>query len=183
MKKSQIVLLILILMGLGGILYFTFDYYKKEEVKILENKAQNDKLENERKEEQQKKEKEEKEKQEEGQKEVKALLEKLQNTQKIVLGLDDLVASLETLDTSHNYKEFKTVQEEKMVKEIVSLFANSVWQENKNSNYLGKIWQFFDKENNLLLEYDGHSFLTNGKTIYVFVGSESQKKLEQYFIE
>ena len=182
MKIKQRVLLILILIGLGTTLIFTFNHFKKEEEKILENKAKNEQIENEKKEEQQKKELEEKKKKEAGQKEVKMLFEKLQTTKKIILGIEDSLGTLETLDNQHKYKEYQVVEEEETIKEIVNLFAIATWQENKNDNHLGKIWQFFDSENNLIVEYDGTTFYTKEKNIYVFIETENLKKLKSYFL-
>lgn len=181
MKGKQIVLSILILCGLGVIIFFTFSYFKNEEEKYSENAKQNRLLEQVEKEKQ--KGKEEKLKQENGQKEVTALLESLKGTKKIVLGVADENETLEVLDKNHSYKELKTIVEEANIQEILSLFSSAKWEENKNLDYKGKIWQFYDIKNNLILEYDGHSFLTKEKTTHIFITDENEERLNSYFTE
>ena len=181
MKGKQIVLSILILCGLGVIIFFTFSYFKNEEEKYSENAKQNRLLEQVEKEKQ--KGKEEKLKQENGQKEVTALLESLKGTKKIVLGVADENETLEVLDKNHSYKELKTIVEEANIQEILSLFSSAKWEENKNLDYKGKIWQFYDIKNNLILEYDGHSFLTKEKTTHDFITDENEERLNSYFTE
>lgn len=172
MNKRQIVYLIFILIGLSVVLFLTFSYFKNEEEKYSENAKQNRLLEQ-----------EEKEKQENGQKEVAALLEILKGTKKIVLGVADESETLEVLDKNHSYKELKTIVEEANIQEILSLFFSAKWEENKNLDYKGKIWQFYDIKNNLILEYDGHSFLTKEKTTHIFITEENEERLNSYFTE
>lgn len=181
MNKKQIITTIFILLCLSVVLIFTFSYFKNEEEKYLENAKQNRILENEQKEKQ--KLEEEKTKQENGQKEVENLLESLKETKKIVLGVDDANGSLEVLDENHHYRELKTILEETTIQDVLSLFATAKWEENKNLDYKGKIWQFYDSENNLILEYDGHSFVTKEKTIHIFIPLENAERLNSYFAE
>lgn len=184
MNKKKIVLLFLIVIGLSVVLFFTFDYFKKEEEKMLENAHQNRLIEKEESEEKEKQKlEEEKAKQENGGKEVNALLEKLKGTKKIVLGIDDENGTLETLDLNHHYKELKTIVEETTIQEILNLFASAKWEENKNLDYKGKIWKFYNSEENLILEYDGHSFITNDKTTNIYIEKENEERLNAYFIE
>lgn len=181
MNKRQIAYLIFILICLSVVLFLTFSYFKNEEEKYSENAKQNRLLEQEEKEKQ--KVEEEKLKQENGQKEVAALLESLKGTKKIVLGVADENETLEVLDKSHSYKELKTIVEEANIQEILSLFSSAKWEENKNLDYKGKIWQFYDIKNNLILEYDGHSFLTKEKTTHIFITDENEERLNSYFTE
>lgn len=181
MNKKQIILTIFILLCLGVVLIFTFSYFKNEEEKYLENAKQNRILENEQKEKQRLE--EEKTKQENGRKEVEAFLESLKGTKKIILGVDDANGSLEVLDENYHYRELKTIVEETTIQEVLSLFATAKWKENKNLDYKGKIWQFYDSENNLILEYDGHSFVTKEKTINIFISLENAEHLNSYFVE
>ncbi len=183
MKIKQLVWFVLLLLGMSITLFFTFDHFKKEEKKYLENKVKNEQIEKERKEEQLKKELEEKKQQEAGQKEVQGLLALLQNTKKIILGIDEESGTLKTLDSYHKYKEFQTIQEEAVVKELIELFENATWQKGSNDNHLGKIWQFLDSEDNLLLEYNGHSFFTKEKCVTIYIEKENLIKLNSYFME
>lgn len=181
MNKKQIVYLFFILLCLGVVLFFTFSYFKNEEEKYLENAKQNRILENEQKEKQRLE--EEKTKQENGRKEVEAFLESLKGTKKIILGVDDENGALEVLDKNHHYRELKTIVEEATIQEVLNLFTTAKWEENKNLDYKGKIWQFYDSENNLILEYDGHSLVTKEKTINIFISLENEERLNRYFVE
>lgn len=184
MNAKQIVLMLFIAVGLGCILFFTFEHFKKEEARMLENASYNKMQEElDRKEKENQKEQEEKKKQEAGQKQVKELLEKLQETKQIVLARVDESGELDTFDTLHKYRKEKEILEESVIKEIVDCFANAVWEANKNTNFLEKLWQFYDNQENIILEYDGHSFITKDGEVFIHISTEKENKLNGYFAE
>lgn len=184
MNAKQIVLLFFIAAGLGCILFFTFDHFRKEEARMLEN-ASNNKLQEEldKKEKENQKEQEEKVKQEVGQNQVNTLLENLQNTQKIVLSLANENGKIDSLNSLNKYIEVKTITNENRIQEILNSLNKSVWQENKNTNFIGKLWQFYDKEENLILEYNGHSLVTKETEVNISISLEEENKLNGYFVE
>lgn len=178
MNKKQMVSFLFIVLSLGVVLFFTFSYFKNEEEKYIENAKQNRRLEKEEREKM-----EEKEKQENGKKEVDVFLEKLKETKKIVLGIEDINGKMEVLDATHHYREVKTIVEEPTIQEILNVFVTAKWEENKNVNDEGKIWQFYNNENNLILEYDGYSFVTKDTITNIFIPKENKEILNQYFVE
>lgn len=184
MNIKQIVLMFFIAVGLGCILFFTFDHFRKEEARMLENASMNKMQEElDRKEKESQKEQEEKEKQEAGQNQLKSLLESLQGTKKIILSLADENGKIESIDKLYKYAEVKVITEESIINEILNCFANAVWQENKNANFLGKLWQFYDSQENMILEYDGHAFITKEREVNFYIQNEEENRLNEYFNE
>ena len=107
----------------------------------------------------------------------------MKNTKKIVLGIGDKSGTLKTLDTNHSYKEFTIIIEEGTIEEILNQFLDASWSEGKTDDYLGKMWQFFDSEDKLILEYEGHEFVTKEKRVTVSLQEENLDRLSSYFKE
>lgn len=183
MSKTQIIGLFFIIVGLTVVLTFTFQHFKQEEQRILEAADKNKMMEEQDKKEREAKELEEKRKKEEGQKQVDTLLEQLKNTKKLVLATYDETGKIISLATSRNFIEMKTITDENTLKEIQTYFASAIWQEGRNDNFLNSLWQFYDAEDKLILEYEGHAFINEESNVAIYFPEETLKKLNAYFNE
>lgn len=179
MNKKQFVFLILIVVGLGAILFFTFTHFKLEKEKMLENASDNKKMEELTRKE--KEEREKKRKQEEGQRKVNLLLENLQNTKKVVLAQHDSSGEITSVSTQSKYVKEKEFSEESIIREIIGCFKDSIWQEGRNDDFIGKLWQFYDGENKLILEYEGHALITQEQNLAIYIQENMKNRLYSYF--
>ena len=181
MNKKQIALLLLMVVGLGVILFFTFAHFKIEKEKMLENASNNNRLE--QLNEKEKEAKEKKQKQEEGQRKVNLLLESLQNTKKVVLAQHDSYGEITSVATQYKYIKIKEITEESVIQEIIDCFKDSTWQEVRNDDFIGKLWQFYDGEDKLILEYEGHAFVTQDQNVVIYIQENRKNRLYSYFEE
>ena len=112
------------------------------------------------------------------QEELNQLVVRLHDTKKIILSVFDENGEISSFDPDRKYKYYKTIDDENTINEILSVLENVEYTDKINADFIKQFMQFYDGDENLIAEYEGHYFQTEKRSYPIKLESE---KLFKYF--
>ncbi len=106
--------------------------------------------------------------------------EEIQNTEKVVLAVHDDNGEILGLD-GWTYKEKQVITNQETIAKIINVINKATLQLIIETNYIGKLIQFYDGNDNLIAEYEGHCLLNEDYSIGINVNNKDFNPLLYLF--
>mgnify|MGYP000074436302 FL=1 len=106
--------------------------------------------------------------------------EEIQNTEKVVLAVHDDNGEILGLD-GWTYKEKQVITNQETITKIINVINKATLQLIIETNYIGKLIQFYDGNDNLIAEYEGHCLLNEDYSIGINVNNKDFNSLLYLF--
>lgn len=106
--------------------------------------------------------------------------EEIQNTEKVVLAVHDDNGEILGLD-GWTYKEKQAITNQETIAKIINVINKATLQLIIETNYIGKLIQFYDGNDNLIAEYEGHCLLNEDYSIGINVNNKDFNPLLYLF--
>ncbi len=90
--------------------------------------------------------------------------EEIQNTEKVVLAFHNDNGDILGLD-GWTYKEKQVITNEETITKIIDIIEKSTVTNAITDDYIGKLIQFYDEDNQLIAEYEGHYLINKDHSI------------------
>ena len=106
--------------------------------------------------------------------------EEIQNTEKVILAVHDDNGEILGLD-GWTYKEKQVITNQETIAKIINVINKATLQLIIETNYIGKLIQFYDGNDNLIAEYEGHYLLNEDYSIGINVNNKDFNPLLYLF--
>lgn len=106
--------------------------------------------------------------------------EEIQNTEKVILAVHDDNGEILGLD-GWTYKEKQAITNQETIAKIINVINKATLQLIIETNYIGKLIQFYDGNDNLIAEYEGHCLLNEDYSIGINVNNKDFNPLLYLF--
>lgn len=106
--------------------------------------------------------------------------EEIQNTEKVVLAVHDDNGEILGLD-GWTYKEKQVITNQETITKIINVINKATLQLIIETNYIGKLIQFYDGNDNLIAEYERHCLLNEDYSIGINVNNKDFNSLLYLF--
>ena len=106
--------------------------------------------------------------------------EEIQNTEKVVSAVHDDNGEILGLD-GWTYKEKQVITNQETIAKIINVINKATLQLIIETNYIGKLIQFYDGNDNLIAEYEGHCLLNEDYSIGINVNNKDFNPLLYLF--
>lgn len=117
---------------------------------------------------------------EEQEKVLSQLKEDIQNTKKVILAVHDDNGDISGLD-GWTYKEKQVITNKETIAKIINVINKATLQRVITTNYIGKLIQFYDENDNLIAEYEGHCLIGQDYSVGINVNNKDFNPLLYLF--